>query len=68
MAVGGVLFDIDGVLVTSWEPIEGAAETLRVLADNQIARSYLTNTPRTPGSQIARLLTDAGMDVLADRR
>ncbi len=44
MAIGGVLFDIDGVLVTSWQPIAGAAETLRVLADNQIARSYLTNT------------------------
>ena len=32
MAVGGVLFDIDGVLVTSWKPIPGAAETLQVLA------------------------------------
>ena len=60
MAVGGVLFDIDGVLVTSWEPIDGAAETLRVLADNQIARSYLTNTTTRTRAQIARLLTDAG--------
>ena len=25
MAIGGVLFDIDGVLVTSWKPIAGAA-------------------------------------------
>ena len=47
MAIGGVLFDIDGVLVTSWQPIAGAAETLRVLADNQIARTYLTNTTTT---------------------
>ena len=66
MAVGGVLFDIDGVLVTSWEPIAGAAETLRVLADNQIARSYLTNTTTRTRVQIAELLTDAGMDVAAD--
>ena len=66
MAVGGVLFDIDGVLVTSWRPIEGAAETLRVLADNQIARSYLTNTTTRTRRQIAGLLTDAGMDVDAD--
>ena len=50
MAVGGVLFDIDGVLVTSWEPIRGAAEALRVLADNQIARSYLTNTTTRTGA------------------
>lgn len=66
MAIGGVLFDIDGVLVTSWEPIPGAAATLRVLADNQIARSYLTNTTTRTRVQIAALLTDAGMDVTAD--
>ncbi|MDT5237611.1 MAG: hypothetical protein QOF47_3598, partial [Mycobacterium sp.] len=44
MAIGGVLFDIDGVLVTSWKPIEGASKTLRTLSDHQIACSYLTNT------------------------
>jgi HAD superfamily hydrolase (TIGR01450 family) len=66
MAVGGVLFDIDGVLVTSWKPIEGAADSLRVLADNQIARSYLTNTTTRTREQIARLLSDAGIEVSAD--
>jgi HAD superfamily hydrolase (TIGR01450 family) len=66
MAIGGVLLDIDGVLVTSWEPIPGAADTLRVLADHQIARSYLTNTTTRTRAQIAALLTDAGMDVAPD--
>jgi HAD superfamily hydrolase (TIGR01450 family) len=66
MAIGGVLFDIDGVLVTSWQAIPGAAEALRVLADNQIARTYLTNTTTRTRSQIAGLLTEAGMDVTAD--
>ncbi|GJF08474.1 hydrolase [Mycolicibacterium cyprinidarum] len=66
MAVGGVLFDIDGVLVTSWKPIPGAAETLRTLADNQVACAYLTNTTTRTCSQIAELLTDAGMGVNAD--
>lgn len=66
MAIGGVLFDIDGVLVTSWKPIDGAGETLRVLADRQIARTYLTNTTTRTRVQIADLLTDAGMDVSAD--
>ena len=66
MAIGGVLFDIDGVLVTSWKPIEGAADTLRVLADHQIARTYLTNTTTKTRAQIAELLTDAGMEVAAD--
>jgi HAD superfamily hydrolase (TIGR01450 family) len=66
MAVGGVLFDIDGVLVTSWKPIPGAAETLGILVDNQIACAYLTNTTTRTRAQIAKLLTDAGMSVTAD--
>jgi HAD superfamily hydrolase (TIGR01450 family) len=66
MAVGGVLFDIDGVLVTSWKPINGAAETLRVLADKQIACSYLTNTTTRTRQQIAEALAEAGMTVRAD--
>jgi len=66
MAVGGVLFDIDGVLTTSWKPITGAAETLRILNDHQIACSYLTNTTTRTRKQIAEALVDAGMDVHAD--
>jgi HAD superfamily hydrolase (TIGR01450 family) len=66
MAIGGVLFDIDGVLVTSWQPIAGAAEALQVLEDHQIARSYLTSTTTRTRAQIAELLTAAGMDVAAD--
>ncbi|MCV7282809.1 HAD-IIA family hydrolase [Mycolicibacterium flavescens] len=66
MAIGGVLFDIDGVLVTSWRPIEGAAETVQALADNQIACSYLTNTTTKTRAQIAGLLSDAGMAVRPD--
>ena len=66
MAIGGVLFDIDGVLVTSWKPIDGAAATLRTLADHQVARSYLTNTTTRTRRQIAGLLTDAGMAVAPD--
>ncbi|MUL81808.1 MULTISPECIES: HAD-IIA family hydrolase [unclassified Mycolicibacterium] len=66
MAIGGVLFDIDGVLVTSWQPIDGAAHTLQILAEHQIARSYLTNTTTRTRAQIAELLTVAGMDVAPD--
>ena len=66
MAIGGVLFDIDGVLVTSWQPIPGAAETLGVLAENQVACAYLTNTTTRTRAQIAELLTKSGMDVSAD--
>lgn len=66
MAVGGVLFDIDGVLVTSWRPIPGAADALRVLADHRIACSYLTNTTTLTRRQIAAALADAGINVRPD--
>ena len=66
MAVGGVLFDIDGVLVTSWQPIPGAADALRVLADHRIACSYLTNTTTLTRRQIAAALADAGINVRPD--
>ncbi|HUO37701.1 MAG TPA: HAD-IIA family hydrolase [Mycobacterium sp.] len=66
MGIGGVLFDIDGVLVTSWKPIPGASETLRILADHQIACSYLTNTTTRTRKQIAEALAEAGMSVRAE--
>ncbi|MDT5091109.1 MAG: hypothetical protein QOH60_472 [Mycobacterium sp.] len=66
MTVGGVLFDIDGVLTTSWKPIPGAAETLRALNSHQIACSYLTNTTTRTRQQIADALGRAGMQVRAD--
>ena len=40
MAIGGVLFDIDGVLVTSWMPIDGAAEALATL--RSLIRRFVT--------------------------
>lgn len=66
MPVGPVVFDIDGVLVTSWRPIPGAVKTLRVLADRRIACSYLTNTTTLTRVQIASALSDAGMNVRPD--
>ena len=62
MAIGGVLFDIDGVLVTSWKPIAGAAETLQTLSDHQIACSYLTNTTTRTRVQIAEDMP--GIDIV----
>lgn len=66
VAVGGVLFDIDGVLVTSWQAIPGAAETLRLLAGRQIACSYLTNTTTRTRAEIAEAMSAAGMAVRPD--
>ena len=66
MAIGGVLFDIDGVLVTSWKPIPGAAAALAVLAEHQIACCYLTNTTTRTRQQIAAALSAAGIEVRPD--
>ncbi|QNG19948.1 HAD-IIA family hydrolase [Rhodococcus triatomae] len=66
MAVQGVLFDIDGVLVTSWRPIEGAAAAVRALGERGVARAFLTNTTSRTCAQIAHGLREAGID--ADER
>ncbi|MGL5442995.1 MAG: TIGR01458 family HAD-type hydrolase, partial [[Mycobacterium] stephanolepidis] len=66
MTVGGVLFDIDGVLVTSWEPIDGAAQALKALEGDDVRRCFLTNTTSRTRVQIAELLTAAGLAVPAD--
>lgn len=63
MVISGVLLDIDGVLVTSWRPIAGAATALRVLGDSGIPRSFLTNTTSRTRRQIAGQLTELGMPV-----
>ncbi len=63
MPAGGVLFDIDGVLVTSWKPIPGAAETVRALAERGTPCCYLTNTTSRTRRQIAAALADAGMTI-----
>lgn len=63
MAVSAVLFDIDGVLVTSWRPIAGAAETVRTLARRGLPCCYLTNTTSKTRRQIAAALASAGMAV-----
>lgn len=66
MGIGGVLFDIDGVLVTSWQAVPGAAETLKYLGANDIARAFLTNTTSKTREQIASALRDVGLDVHSD--
>lgn len=63
MALGGVLFDIDGVLVTSWQPIPGAPEALAALARRRIGCAYLTNTTTRTRREIAEALSAAGMPV-----
>ena len=61
--IEGVLFDIDGVLVTSWQPIDGAARALAAVRERGLARAFLTNTTSRTRAQIAAALRDSGIDV-----
>ena len=63
----GVLFDVDGVLVVSWEPIPGAAETLRWLRDRDIPFALVTNTTTLSRRSLAARLSEAGLQVEPDR-
>jgi HAD superfamily hydrolase (TIGR01458 family) len=58
----GVLVDIDGVLVVSWEPIPGAIEAMRMLRDLGPGVRFLTNTTSRSRAEIGRTLRDVGID------
>lgn len=61
--VDGILFDIEGVVVTSWQPVPGAAEVLADLRERGVARAFLTNTTSRTRAEIAETLTGLGMPV-----
>ena len=61
--VGGLLLDIDGVLVVSWKPLAGAAECLEWLRLRGVGFRLVTNTSSRTRRQIAQILTEAGMPV-----
>ncbi|BDE60846.1 HAD-IIA family hydrolase [Prescottella equi] len=61
--VEGVLFDIDGVLVTSWKPVRGAVEALAEVRRRGGVRAFLTNTTSRTCDEIAAALGAAGFDV-----
>ncbi|GAB07910.1 HAD-IIA family hydrolase [Gordonia amarae] len=62
----GLLLDIDGVMVTSWQALPGAADAVAELARRGIPRMFLTNTTSRSRAEIAAALGDAGFDVRSD--
>lgn len=62
-SIDAVLLDIDGVLVASWEPIDGAAGAVAALRDAGYGVRFLTNTTSRTRASIAEALRDAGIDV-----
>jgi HAD superfamily hydrolase (TIGR01458 family) len=63
MDLRAVLLDIDGVLVTSWKPIEGAAEAVEALEARGLGLRFLTNTTSRTRAEVARSLRQAGIAV-----
>ncbi|MBN4927789.1 HAD-IIA family hydrolase [Hoyosella rhizosphaerae] len=59
--IDGVLFDIDGVLVTSWHAIEGAAETVQTVGDAGYKCGFLTSTTSLTRELIAAKLRKLGI-------
>jgi len=64
--IDGLLLDLDGVLVVSWQPIPGAVEAIRELRDTGVPFRIVTNTTTVPRSRIAETLRGVGFDVTAE--
>lgn len=64
--IDGVLFDIDGVLVVSWEAIPGAAATVATVRDAGLPVRFVTNTTSIDRPEIVRRLAATGIDVAID--
>ncbi|HUB43225.1 MAG TPA: TIGR01458 family HAD-type hydrolase [Streptosporangiaceae bacterium] len=60
---GAVLFDIDGVLTVSWEPIRGAVAAVEYLRAAGIPLAMVTNTTSRSRQWIADALAAAGFPV-----
>jgi HAD superfamily hydrolase (TIGR01458 family) len=63
---GGVLIDIDGVLVTAWSALPGAADALTRLRAGNVPFLLATNTTSMSRDGLAARLRDTGIDVGSD--
>lgn len=63
----GLLVDLDGVVWIGRELIPGSVEALRSLRCAGVEIVFVTNNPGKPAAEYARRLTEAGIDVGAER-
>jgi HAD superfamily hydrolase (TIGR01458 family) len=59
----GVLLDLDGVLTTSWRPLEGAHDAIAWLRDRGMPFKILTNTTSMTRRELFERLQDANLDL-----
>lgn len=64
--VDGLLLDLDGVLVVSWEPIDGAIEALERLRRDRVPFRLITNTTTYTCRSLAETLRRVGFDLRDD--
>ncbi len=63
LTIRGVLLDIDGVLHVSMQPINGAVETLRWLAQHGYPTCFVTNTTTLARATLAQRLQAIGLPI-----
>jgi HAD superfamily hydrolase (TIGR01458 family) len=61
----GMLFDLDGVLYTGSQPIEGAIETIRRIRSSHLRCRFVTNTSTLSQASLGRKLQSLGFDIPA---
>jgi HAD superfamily hydrolase (TIGR01458 family) len=61
--VDGLLLDIDGVLVTSWQALPGAIETVEAFRAREVPFRLITNTTTHTRAALAETLADAGFSI-----
>jgi HAD superfamily hydrolase (TIGR01458 family) len=61
--IDGLLIDVDGVLVLSWEAIPGSVEALTTIRERGIPFRLMTNTTTQTRADLASTLRAAGFDV-----
>lgn len=63
---GGIVFDVDGVLVRGERPIGGAAETVNALRERGIGVGFVTNNASRTAAEVAAGLVEQGIPVEPD--
>lgn len=63
----GFLVDLDGVVWVGREPVPGSVEALRALVEMGKELCFVTNNPGRPAAEYARRLSEAGVEVGAER-
>src|SRR5690606_7676016 len=62
----GMLFDLDGVLYVSNQPIEGALEAISCIRASHIACRFVTNTSTLSIASLCKKINGLGFDIGAD--